>query len=389
MVARTCAAILAIALVTGCSKRLPELPVSRIPEPAADQVESVVFLIGDAGHADERRHPILPRLAADVEEWSGRLARDSAVVVLFLGDIVYPRGLHPAGHGDYPHDSAVVQSQVNLLAGANARRHGAIGYFLAGNHDWGDARNEAGVRRLRNLEQFLDRRRAEGVHVRLQPEAGEPGPAVIDIGTQLRLLLFDTAWWLLAETDAAKQRSFRQTEDAIRSTRERHIIAAAHHPFQSASSHGGLIPFWKGLGIRFLMTRAGALLQDLSSIKYRELRDAMLEAFRAGRPLLFAGGHDHNLQLIHHGESPWPHFTAISGSASKSSAVDHIEGMLYRNEAPGYMRVVVHRDGHVDLFIVAGDDDDLLECDGEGQELERCMQESIGRFVTRYGMRLR
>jgi hypothetical protein len=384
------ACAVAFTLLAGCGESLPELAPSRLPEPDAREVDSVIYLFGDAGYADEARDPVLRRLKLDIELWSGRVARDSGVVVLFLGDIIYPRGLHDAGDPTFERDSAIVQSQVNLLAGPNARRHGSIGYFLAGNHDWGHARDAAGVERLRNLEQFLDRRRAEGVHVRLQPEAGEPGPAVIDIRQHARLLLFDTAWWLLARNDYLKRRSFQQTEDAIRSTRDRFIIVGAHHPFQTASRHGGLIPFWKTLGVRFLLTRSGAALQDLTSPAYRELTNSMLEAFRAGPPLLFAGGHDHNLQLIDHQEDfPWPRFTAVSGSGSKVSDVGHIRGMLYRNAAPGYMRVVTHRSGRVDLFIIAAEDDDWLACSGTGPELEQCMEEGLNQFVTRYGLRIR
>ncbi|MEX1183616.1 MAG: hypothetical protein WEF86_10315 [Gemmatimonadota bacterium] len=381
----------ACVLAAGCASSLPRLPESRIAEPAPEAVESVLFLLGDAGYADEMRNPLLLRLLDDIEMWSGRLARDSAVGVLFLGDIVYPLGLHSSDSPEFARDSAIVQSQVNLLAGPNAMRYNSLGYFLAGNHDWGEARNVDGVLRLRNLEEFLDRRRAEGIDVRLQPEAGEPGPAVIDFGIQARLVLFDTAWWLLAQSEYRKRRALQQTEDAIRSTEGRYIVVAAHHPFESASSHGGLIPFWKSLGVRFLMTRSGALLQDLSSPAYRELRDIMLEAFRAGPPLYFAGGHDHNLQIIDHQTDgfPWPAFTLVSGSGSKVSDLGHIEGMLYRGEVPGYMRVVTHLSGHVDVFVIAAPTEELLSCPGEGADLERCMIEGSSHFISRYSKRLR
>jgi hypothetical protein len=375
-------------LLCGCASRLPELPASQIAEPAAAEVESVVFLFGDAGYADARRDPILRRLGRDVERWSTSLARDSAVVVLFLGDIVYPLGLrHDAAY--FARDSAIVASQAGVLAGRSAREFGAIGYFLAGNHDWGEARNEAGLRRLLNLEEFLARRRAEGVHVRLQPEAGQPGPAVIDLGAHTRLLLFDTAWWLLAESEYLKRRSFQQTEDAIRSASGRTIIVAAHHPYSSASAHGGLIPFWDRLGVRFLLNRAGAVLQDLNSVPYRELLRAMLRAFDEGQPLVFAGGHDHNLQVIAHDSFPKPRFSLVSGSGSKHTPVGHADGMLYRHAAPGYMKLVTHHSGRVDLFVVAAPDAGYQRCSGEGDGLAACLDAADRAITTTFGMRLR
>jgi hypothetical protein len=383
------ALLLLLLLVAGCRRPLPELEVSAIPEPAPSEVESVLFLFGDAGYANRDRDPVLRRLTADVEYWSAQLTRDSAVSVIYLGDIVYPDGVRPPGSAEFPRDSAIVQGQVDVLSGPWARRHSSAGYFVAGNHDWGEARNTAGVVRLQNLEQLLERRRAEGVKVSLHPEAGQPGPGVIDVGRWVRLLLYDTAWWMLAESEYLKHRSFRQTEDAIRSAGDREIIVAAHHPFVSASSHGGAIPVRKMLGLRFLLNRAGAALQDINSVPYRELRQGMLRAFSVRAPLVFVGGHDHNLQVIA-GDAPnEPRYNVISGSGSKVTPVGHMKGMLFRRAAPGFARLVVHRSGRIDLFVTAAPDRTYLACDGEGEALERCVAERAGAFTTVFGMRLR
>jgi hypothetical protein len=384
-----CTATFLVVLLSACQRPLPDLPDYTLPEPATSEVESVIFLLGDAGYADEHRHPVIRKLASDVEQWSARLARDSAVVVLFLGDIIYKAGLHDAGTPEFPHDSAIAESQVNIITGPNARRYRSVAYFLAGNHDWGNARNERGVQRLQNLERFLQRRHERGILVELQPEAGEPGPALFDIEQHTRLLIFDTAWWVLAQDDARKQRAFRQLQDAIRSTRDRNIIVAAHHPFKSGSAHGGLVPFWKALGLRWFLNRTGAVQQDINSIVYREMTQLMLTAFEEGQPLIFAGGHDHSLQFIQHTEFPWPKFSAVSGTGSKVSNVGHIEGMMYRKNAPGYMRIVTHRNGRVDFFVTAAPDERYMSCGGEGVELEQCMNTGASRYTTQFGYRVK
>lgn len=387
---RAVSAALIIVCGSACSRQLPELAPSQVPEPAPDAVESVIYLVGDAGYAEEHRHPVLRRLRNDIEDWSGALARDGAVVVLYLGDIVYPEGLrHTEEH--YAADSAVVQSQVNLVGGPNARRYNSVGYVIAGNHDWGNARDtEGGVQRLLNLQEFLDRRRAEGVEVYLRPAAGEPGPAIADVGSQVRLLLYDTAWWLLAQDTIPKQRMFAETREITRTTEDRFLIVAAHHPFESAGAHAGFVPFWKAFGLRFLLARSGSIMQDLNSIVYRELRREMLEAFRSRPPLIFAGGHDHSLQVIASDSFPEPRFSVVSGSGSKLSSLGHTEGMRYRAGAPGYMRVVIHRSGRVDLFVIASpEDEDYLTCAGTGAALEQCMASRSSEFTTRFGMRLK
>lgn len=388
MSVRAAMAVVAALLAAGCRPELPELPHQMLPEPAAAEVETVLYLVGDAGYATIERSPLIRVLRADVERWAGELRRDTSVLVLYLGDNIYPQGLHPSGHESFPADSAYLQSQVHVLAGPNARRWG-VGYFMAGNHDWGDARGPEGVVRLQNQERFLERRREEGIQVSLEPEAGEPGPALIDIGARLRLLIYDTAWWMLATDQSRKLRVFQQTEDALRSARDRTVVFASHHPYASASSHGGHVEFWKTVGVRFLLARSGAILQDLNSVPYREFTGSIREAFRAGPPFIWAGGHDHTLQVIRNDEPDEPIWALVSGSASKVTSVGHFKGMEYRHAAPGYMKLYFKRDGGVDLFVVAAPGEEQLSCAGEGAELEACMVRAAGAFEHTFGKRLR
>jgi hypothetical protein len=226
--------------------------------------------------------------------------------------------------------------------------------------------------------------------VRLQPRAGEAGPAVVDIRAT-RLLLFDTAWWLLASDRELKRQVELRLQQALRSAGPRNIVVAAHHPFRSASPHGGLIRFWDGLGLRYVLSRSGAVLQDLNSIAYRDLLAMLRNAFAAGRPLVFAGGHDHSMQIIEDPETErTPRFNLVVGSASKSSPVGHLPGMRYRTRAPGYMRMVTYRDGRVELFAVAAPSEEYLHCEAvDGAALQDCVRRRIAEFKVEFGMRLK
>jgi len=356
-----------------------------IPEPRAAEVESVVYLVGDAGDAIEGRSPLLLRLRADVEDWSGRLRGDTAVVVLFLGDNVYPDGMDRPDEPAYQRDSTVLQGQVNAVSGRFARQH-AWAFFMAGNHDWGDYRS--GDARIKVQESFLDRARSRGTRVRLLPKAGDPGPIAVDVGSQLRILIFDTAWWLLASDKTRKVQAFQNTEKLLQGAGNRQVMIAAHHPFKSAASHGGNVAFWRSLGVQYVLARSGALLQDLNSIPYRGLLDAMQAAFRKKQPLVFAGGHDHALQVIREYSAGEPKFSLVSGAASKVGRIGQTQGMLYRASTTGYMKLFFRRDGHAELFVVAAPGRSYLSCAGDGEALERCMAESTAGFQTRFGMRL-
>ncbi len=379
-----------MSVTAGCTGTLPSLPESRIPEPRPAELETVLFLMGDAGEAHADTDPVLRVMQADVERWSSLMPRDSAIVVLFLGDNVYPVGVRDATDPGFPEDSAKLQAQIDVVNGVQAKAKGVRGIFIPGNHDWGQTTGLEGIVRLRNQDAMLKRRNAEGSPVWLLPVAGTPGPHILDIGSRLRILLMDTAWWLIAGKDTSKQTVFRETKRAVDNAGSRDVLVAAHHPFRSASSHGGLMSFWRGVGLRYLLNRSGAILQDLSSLPYRSLTEALLAAFAENPPLIFAGGHDHNLQVIDGRGGPEPKYHLVSGAGSKEDNVGFIKGMRFRHAASGYMRVMFYRDGRVDLFVIAAPGDQTPKCSApDPVAREKCMVLTANKFTDVYSMRLK
>jgi hypothetical protein len=222
------------------------------------------------------------------------------------------------------------------------------------------------------------------------PSAGLAGPQTVDIGTRVRILLIDSAWWLESGNDTSKTTVYREMKRGVDNAGARDVVIAAHHPFRSASSHGGLMPFWSGLGLRYLLNRSGAVLQDLSSLPYRSLTRAFQAAFAEHPPLLFAGGHDHNLQVIQGEGGTDPKWMIVSGAGSKKDDVGTIKGMRFRHSASGYMRVMFYRDGHVDLFVIAAPGDQTGKClDTDAQAREKCMVLTANTFEDVYSTRLK
>lgn len=116
---------------------------------------------------------------------------------------------------------------------------------------------------------------------------------------------------------------------------------------------------------------------------------------RGERPLLFAGGHEHSLQVIRHDSATAPHYTVVAGSASKLTGVGHTRGMLFRASAPGYARVVSRTSGAVDLYIVAAPPDHItcpdeaFGTDDISPEAERCLREGGRAYETVFSVRLK
>src|SRR5687767_15933339 len=110
-------AILGLVFLNACGKSFPPTPQSlSVREPPADSVESVVFLIGDAGKATLETSPILHRLHNEIEQWS-RTMRDSSVIALFLGDNIYPVGMRDESDPAFEADSTHMQGQLDVVSG--------------------------------------------------------------------------------------------------------------------------------------------------------------------------------------------------------------------------------------------------------------------------------
>ena len=404
-------AALPLALLAACAGPEPPViaPFEALPEPDPTEVDAVLYLVGDAGTALPGRSPLLARVAEGVERWSGALARDSAVSVHYLGDIVYPVGVRAPGTEEFPKDSLHVQAQVDVVAGPRAREFSSPAYFMSGNHDWGMTKGGEGRGRLANLADLLRAIRAEqGVGVSLIPEAGEPGPAVLDLGARVRVAALDTHWWLQPRDSAAEARMLASLRRAMETAGERDVVVTAHHPYASGGPHGGPVPIWRTAGVLYLLRKSGSLVQDVNSRPYKELVQGLTDVFRESRaPFVWAGGHDHSLQVIEAGKEGEPRWVLVSGSGSKLTQVHPMEGMLYGAGVPGFIRLTWLRSGEVQLHVfgaapehqhckdAAGDRDEgygpLPVADDvlTGEALDACMRRGIAAYDVRWARRVR
>jgi len=381
-------AALALALAATACGPVPFVPGSFEPIGEADpsEVEAVLFLVGDAGDALLDRTPLVHRLRAEVERWSDRLPSDSAVAVVFLGDNIYPVGLRDRSHQDFPEDSARLHAQIWTVSGPEARSAGTPGLFLPGNHDWGSTLGAEGRARLANQARFLALRAGDGgPAVSMVPRAGSSGPEVLELADAARLVLLDTEWWLRSQDTTVRREMLSALEEALDDGSGRPVVVAAHHPYATGGPHaerGPLDPFG-------LLARAGAVVQDLGAEPYKALRQGLVEVFRrTDPPLVYAAGHDHSLQVIQGRDSAEPEWMLVSGSGSKLTGVTEIPGMVWAEEAPGYMRLVFRRGGRVDLF-VERTDPAFQRCEGTDEQRGACLREGIQAFSVGYSARLR
>ncbi len=349
------------------------------PDPSS--VESVLFLLGDAGEALPGESPLLARLREDVEWWADAMASDSSVALVALGDLIYPAGMSDTTSLDRGADTLRMRAQIDVANGPVARERGVRTLLLAGNHDWGEHPGYGGVFHLELLSEFLDAHVEEGWNVALRPAAGTGGPGVFDMGEHLRLILLDSAWWLLGADPEEKSRLIDALRDAMEGADGRRVVLAAHHPFESGGPHGALVTFAGLSGFRMIASKSGAMLQDLHSGPYRRLRAGLREVFtQVGPPDLFAGGHEHSMQVLEGVNRLDPPTILVSGSGSKLTPVGDAPGMLIGRAEPGYARLLVMRDGSMRMYVETTPAK-YLRC-GDDQSRAACLTEGADAFRT-------
>lgn len=374
------------------------------PRLAADAIDHRLLLIGDAGDPDENGEAALRALARR----AGRLGERTTVV--FLGDNVYETGMPDAS----PLEGTVIEeildevllnlyesrqeAERRLLAQVEAvEGTGAVAIFVPGNHDW-DQFGIGGWGRVQAQERYLDRLREErGMPVSLLPGGGCPGPVPYPLGERAQLLALDTQWWLeLGEKPSPEENPTgcpHVTEQAVakaltaelaRAARDgRHAVVVAHHPLRTRGPHGGFFPWQRHvfplqmlssyvpsfthwvplpvLGTLMVSVRAccSPNPQDLPGPGYPELiaalEDAMEAAGPAARPLVYAAGHEHSLQVFE--TERGARFTLVSGlgSSSKASPVGHTDETRFahsNHDRPGFIQIDFRRDGGARLAVV-------------------------------------
>jgi hypothetical protein len=334
-----------LALALAASACRTSLPFDEPEPPPPQNIETTLFLIGDAGEADSREVGA-PLASLTVQA----AAAPQRSVIVFLGDNVYPAGIPEEGRAEWADARRRLEAQVRAVP------EGARGILLPGNHDW--AGEEAfGLYAIRLQERMiasLARGSGGGRDVRMLPGNGCPGPVSVDIG-RLRFIALDTQWWLhdyivrdsatscintVAEVTAELRRQVKAAGE------RRVVVVGAHHPLMTGGVHGS----WCGITGPF--RRFAGRSQDVMSVANQRMRDSIESALLAAPPLVYAAGHDHSLQVLRGGKSAEYLLVSGAGSASKASCVVRMRESYYTSpNRAGFMRLDIMRDRGVLLRV--------------------------------------
>ncbi|MXV15529.1 metallophosphoesterase [Hufsiella ginkgonis] len=317
-----------------------------------------VFLVGDTGGINRTKpDPVLETLKAHL------IPRQESAVI-FLGDNVYPRGLPEPGHLLRKDAEATLKAHHEALKDY----HGKV-VFIGGNHDWNKGRSN-GYDYIVRQEKYIEKLFG-GKNVFL-PTNGCPGPTELNVSPHLTMIMINTQWWMQKNPRpvgkqfgcrvSSEDDFFKQLEDMIEENKHRHILVAGHHPVYSYAIHGGKFKLKHHIFPLTLydpdayipLPFIGSLLplyrkwlgakEDMSHPRYRGMRNKLKELFARYPNLIYASGHEHNLQYIHKNLN---HFI-VSGAGSKLKYVlqngRHLE---FGQKCKGFFKLRFENDGSV------------------------------------------
>ena len=285
-----------------------------------------MILIGDMGDPVlEGEDPVLSMLQTKL--WDGDKSS-----VIFLGNNVLDGGM-PA---EQSQKRELAEEKLAKIFSALGNYRGNI-FFTAGNHDW-----KPGIEGLRAQRDFI-LNFPSADKVEYLPGSGCPGPETVEMADNVVLIMIDSEWFLqrdkeqIAQDSNCKNRSIQDVASELKEIADnnidKHLVLAAHHPFETRSKHGGyftwkehffpLTDVHKSLYLPLpvvgsfypVLRNMGISNQDLSSARYDDYDDAVLDVLEGHPSVITVAGHDHALQYfevdgIHH---------IVSGSGSKTT----------------------------------------------------------------------
>lgn len=338
---------LAVALALAVpSDRPPTAP--RAASTADDSIAVDLWLIGDAGLPKPGGEPVLQALTRAI-----RAAGPERALVVFLGDNIYPKGLPAPTERGRAEGERIMDAQIDAV-----REAGVQAVFVPGNHDW-EAGAPGGWRTVLRQGKYIDER-GNG-RVTMLPKGGCPGPEVLDFRDTVRVVFLDTQWWLHTgpkPVGADSDCTIATTDEVVDSIRialetagDRPTVVVAHHPLVSGSIHGGYFdwPSYLLFPIPLARKRGWFAPQDIAHPRYRNMISVLERGFEENPPLLYAAGHDHNLQILRGAHNARNLVVSGAGIYDHTKAVRAIPQARYVARESGFMRLSVLRDGRVRL----------------------------------------
>ncbi len=318
---------------------------------ALSENEFKIFLIGDAGNADE--------VQAQYTLNSLKNKLDSAEknsMLIFLGDNIYPLGMPKETDKEYPLAKKKLENQLEITKNFKGKT-----LVIPGNHDW-----YHGLDGLKAQEDFV--KTYFNDKKAFLPKNSCPIDD-INLTDNIKLIVIDTEWALINWDKypginkncniKTREDLYVEFKDLITKNQGKKIIVAMHHPLISSGTHAGFTSAKSHLSalkgkvpvpgiasfINILRSSSGASLEDINNQHYADLANRLKSIVQDKDNVVFVSGHDHNLQ--YHEQRNIRQI--ISGAGSKTDPVTIAEKTDFSYGGSGFAVLNIRKDQSTDV----------------------------------------
>lgn len=312
-----------------------------------------VYLLGNTATTElpASRLQILRRA---LEQTSGTFT------VVHLGDIVSSNGLGNKKDSARTGETERIDALLALVQGLPKGRI----YFVPGDKDWDNSGPE-GLKRVRRLEKYIEKQL--GGQDAFLPSKGCPGPDIIDVAPNVRLVAINSPWWThpyhkpeAPDTDCKTltQDEFREElQDALEDSDGRNVLLVGHQPVISNGVYGGHMPFSRHLlppvfGSLYAAYRQNVgAPRDMANPAYQEFTKQLLATLQESPGVIYAASHDYSLQLNQFQGS----YHLIAGSFAEKQHVGTNGRALFNKSEEGFSKLEYYADGTVRAYFYTFD----------------------------------
>lgn len=328
--------------------------------PTDKKIEKTFYLVGDAGLSP------MGGMSDALITFNNYLKNEKTTgnYTIYLGDNIYPSGMDPEGHPRRKEAENMIDAQHKAVSNYEGQT-----IFIPGNHEW----YNGGVLGVAREENYVESKFPE--QDAFKPSNGCPLES-IEVSDNIQLIIIDTQWFLedwdknptINEKCDIKTREkfFIELQLELEKNQNKTVVFAMHHPMFTNGNHGGyfalekhLYPVQKKIPLPILSSlvvqirsQGGVSVQDRYNELYNDLMNKLQQLIKNNKRLIFASGHDHNLQYIEKDGMK----QIVSGAGSKESYAATGEDGFFSTGAQGFAVLDVFEDGSSWVrYFVAGE----------------------------------
>ncbi|MES1198244.1 MAG: BamA/TamA family outer membrane protein [Chitinophagaceae bacterium] len=294
-------------------------------------VSQRIFLVSDAGVLQNGKQPVCDWLKQHVD-WN-----DPTNTIIYLGNNIYPAGLPAEGSKNYNTAKEILDYQLSLVQGKNAKA-----FFIPGNHEWKNGK-AGGLAQVQNESQYINKLLLSNVQA--LPGNGCPGPVEVQLGDKVVLVFMDSQWWLQQgeKTGLESDCDFKTDDEVITALKDiigsypdKLILLAMHHPVYSHGKDGGYFTV---------------------KLRYKDMISQVEDVLKLHPNVIHASGHDHSLQFLQQDSVSY----IVSGAGSATTKVEKGKNSLFAKSENGFGMVEVSTSGEINVKFYTLESRDLLQ----------------------------